>query len=141
VDFDGENFIFNIEHVSFVPAEPAVAKKVVKKKFRCIQSKHEFETEVVPNSQVICPTDGSEKVEEIKEQPKEPPKQDVEKKPELGAMSSEKKPGGPVATDEKPANGNASSPSVPTPVVQVPKAHMPPVEEPKNPSSTQPQTS
>lgn len=65
IDFDGENFLFNIEHVSFVPADKVAAQKKQHKKFRCINSKHEFETDVVPYSTVICPEDGSDFVEEV----------------------------------------------------------------------------
>lgn len=74
VDFDGENFVFNIEHVSFVPADVASTEKkpIVRKKFRCTMSQHEFETEVVTNSTVICPKDGSSKVEEVKQDAPKP---------------------------------------------------------------------
>lgn len=63
VDFDGESFIFDIEHVAFVPAHKV---KELKKTFKCA-SGHQFTTVVVPNAVVICPVDGTKTVEEVKE--------------------------------------------------------------------------
>lgn len=61
VDFDGDKFIFNVEHVSFVKEEKA---KKVMKKYTCNQN-HQFETEVVKNATVICPKEPKDIVREV----------------------------------------------------------------------------
>lgn len=81
VDFDGEKFIFNVEHVSFVKEEKA---KKVMKKFTCNQN-HQFETEVVKNATVICPKDPKDITKEVV----------VEKK--VGVLDQNAKP-----SDQKP---------------------------------------
>lgn len=63
VDFDGENFVFNIEKVTFVSEEELKKQKI--RKFECVDSHFAFETEVVENATVVCPINAVEKVQEI----------------------------------------------------------------------------
>ncbi len=67
VDFDGEKFIFNVEHVSFVKEEKG---KKIMKKFTCNQN-HQFETEVIKGATVICPKEPKDIVKEITEEKKD----------------------------------------------------------------------
>lgn len=69
VDFDGAELIFTIDKVKFVPESEAAKSKPVIKKYKCIQSGHEFETEVKEGATVICPINAQEKVEEVKSEP------------------------------------------------------------------------
>ncbi len=69
VDFDGAELIFNIDKVKFVPESEAAKGQIVMKKFKCVQSGHEFETEVKEGATVVCPINAQEKVEEIKNEP------------------------------------------------------------------------
>jgi hypothetical protein len=62
VDFDGEEFKFNIAKAALILKKKSAA---VVKKFKCTANQHMFETETLPNSTVICPQDASSKVEEI----------------------------------------------------------------------------
>lgn len=132
VDFDGENFIFNIEHVSFVPAsetQKGTTKPVIKK-FRCVASQHEFETEVLPTATVICPLDAGKEVEEIKAEPApeaktEDPKPDATPKPDLA----------------KPMNGSAKpEPLAAKPADSAQGTQIPPVTPVADTSPLQPQT-
>ncbi|KXK12018.1 MAG: Chaperone protein ClpB [Microgenomates bacterium OLB23] len=63
VDFDGENFVFNIEKVTFVREDELKKQKI--RKFECTDSHFAFETEVVDNATVVCPINAAEKVQEI----------------------------------------------------------------------------
>lgn len=69
VDFDGAELVFTIDKVKFVPESEAAKGQAVIKKFKCIQSGHEFETEVKEGATVICPINAQEKVEEVKNEP------------------------------------------------------------------------
>ena len=79
VDFDGEKFIFNIEKVMLIPESELKKQKV--RKFRCVNSKHAFETEVVDNATIICPINAQEPVEELVESKEEEAKTDKPEKP------------------------------------------------------------
>ncbi len=69
VDFDGENFVFNIEHVELVPESSLKDKKI--RKFMCVDSHHMFDTEVPENATIICPINAGEPVKEVIEDEKE----------------------------------------------------------------------
>jgi len=73
-DFDGEDFIFNIEKIELVT--PSATQK---KNYFCESCTNKFTTEVVKNSTVICPKCLSVKVQEAVE----------EKKDELHAAQSQ----------------------------------------------------
>ncbi|HLL60960.1 MAG TPA: AAA family ATPase, partial [Candidatus Nitrosocosmicus sp.] len=66
VDFDGENFVFNIEKVELVVGTPDVMTK-----FKCLQCQTPFETVIAKRSTVVCPKCSSHKVtnDEKKEEP------------------------------------------------------------------------
>jgi hypothetical protein len=66
VDFDGAEFVFNIDKVKFIPESEAAKAQLLMKKFKCIESGHTFETEVKEGATVVCPINAKEKVEEIK---------------------------------------------------------------------------
>ncbi|MGB9707351.1 MAG: hypothetical protein ACPL1D_01205 [Microgenomates group bacterium] len=51
VDFDGENFIFNVEKTEVV--EDKISKNP-KGKFTCVKCGFQFETEIVKNATIIC---------------------------------------------------------------------------------------
>ena len=63
VDFDGDNFVFNIEKVELVPEDSV--NKNAKKKYFCESCGNNFETLVVNNSTVICNRCVSKKVQEV----------------------------------------------------------------------------
>src|SRR5438876_729073 len=58
-DFDGTNFVFNIQKTQFVPTN-----EIQKKHFTC-EKGHAFQTEIVPNSTVICLQCASKQVKEV----------------------------------------------------------------------------
>ena len=100
VDFDGEQFVFNVERVSFVSPDELAKKKL--RKFMCMVSHAEFDTEVVPNAQVICPIDASEPVQEIVE------RTDENKTPGRETMSN---PASPMAMQEQDKHMNGKQPA------------------------------
>jgi ATP-dependent Clp protease ATP-binding subunit ClpC len=57
-DFDGDSFIFNIEHIEMVPAGSASAHasadEEVKVNFTCQNCQNAFETVLLPNSTPVC---------------------------------------------------------------------------------------
>lgn len=63
VDFDGENFVFNVEKTELVSASQINKARI--KKFLCEKCAHKFETETVVNSTVICSKCASDKIQEI----------------------------------------------------------------------------
>lgn len=66
VDFDGENFIFNIEKVELVSETDRSGTGV--KKFLCEKCGNRFKTEVVDNATTICPRCASTEVQEVVEE-------------------------------------------------------------------------
>lgn len=68
VDFDGENFIFNLEKVELVSEEKL--KKQAIKNFFCEVCGNHFKTEVLKNATVICSRCASTKVQEVIDPPK-----------------------------------------------------------------------
>lgn len=80
VDFDGENFIFNIEKVELV-AEEELPKEGIKR-FFCEACGNNFETETVKNSTVVCSNCASDKVQEVIEKREEVMKDEEEEKEE-----------------------------------------------------------
>ena len=75
VDFDGENFVFKVERSQLV--EKQEQYQTEKKKFTCGKCNHQFETEVVADATIICPSCASVQVERVKEEKK------IEEKKEL----------------------------------------------------------
>ncbi|OGK52302.1 hypothetical protein A2966_03340 [Candidatus Roizmanbacteria bacterium RIFCSPLOWO2_01_FULL_41_22] len=65
LDFNGEEFTFNVERVEMVPSDSLNQAVGGKKKFVCESCAKQFETEVVPNSTAICANCASPKVQEI----------------------------------------------------------------------------
>ncbi|MBI4009025.1 AAA family ATPase [Candidatus Roizmanbacteria bacterium] len=66
-DFDGENFVFNIEKVELISEDQL--KKQTLKNFFCETCGQHFKTEMVKNSTVICSKCASKKVQEVIETP------------------------------------------------------------------------
>ncbi len=79
VDFDGENFIFNVEKVELV--DVSKLQKQVIKNFLCEVCANRFKTEVIPNATTVCSKCSSKKVQEVvvKEEEDKKEKKDVEK--------------------------------------------------------------
>ena len=67
VDFDGQNFVFNIEKTQLV--DKGTLQKNQVKRFLCELCANRYETEVAVNATVICSKCGSKKVQEIFEDP------------------------------------------------------------------------
>lgn len=66
VDFDGENFVFNVEKVELV--DTTMIKKEKVKSFLCETCAHRFQTEVVDTATTICSKCASKKVQEVMEE-------------------------------------------------------------------------
>ncbi len=66
VDFDGENFIFNVEKTEVVEDSK---NKIQKEKFNCKKCGFQFETEVVKNATIVCPKCLSKEVQLIGNEP------------------------------------------------------------------------
>lgn len=113
IDFDGDKFLFNIEHVSFVPRKKDAK---ILKKFKCLKDSQTFETEIAPNSTVICPMDGTKDVQEVKDngdsqkKDAETPKKDDESKSDqnLPKQDDKNKPMPNQERNEKDARTNQS---------------------------------
>jgi len=69
VDFDGENFVFNIEKIELVSEDKL--KKQSFSFYLCENCSNKFKTEVVKNATIICPKCASKKVQEIMEEKEE----------------------------------------------------------------------
>lgn len=82
VDFDGENFVFNIEKIEFVLPEMTKHDQSVKH-YHCENCVNEFDTEVVKNSTVICNQCASSKVQEIIKQEDQKPNETTSKQIDL----------------------------------------------------------
>jgi Zn finger protein HypA/HybF involved in hydrogenase expression len=80
-DFDGASFIFNIEHITMVPAG-SVAAKTAMEQFKCNSCQTVFETTVQPNATVVCKNCASS---QVVKQPKEELK--PEQKPDMPPSS------------------------------------------------------
>ena len=82
VDFDGDNFVFNIEKTEMV-SEDQLKKGLSAdgqiKNFFCETCGNHFKTEVVPNATTICAKCASNKVQEVVEEPKTQPLQEAKK--------------------------------------------------------------
>lgn len=96
VDFDGENFVFNVEKVELVPVSQ-LSQNAVKNYF-CESCGKSFETLTVPNSTVICPKCSSKDVQEELEHKQE------ELKPKEVKENNMITPEKPVETDKNVAN-------------------------------------
>jgi len=64
VDFNGNDFIFNIEKIE-PTTSASTSKKIEKKLFVCRQCSNKFETEIAKNATYICSKCSSQKVGEI----------------------------------------------------------------------------
>ncbi len=67
VDFDGQNFVFNVERTELVSKDKLKEGKM--KKYLCEMCANRFETESAPNSTPICSKCASSKVQEVFENP------------------------------------------------------------------------
>ncbi len=78
-DFDGENFIFNVEKVELVDASKL--KKQSVKNFMCEACANKFSTEIVQNATPICSKCASAKLQEvIEEKQKQEQKENIKTK-------------------------------------------------------------
>ncbi len=68
VDFDGNNFVFNIERVELVETEKNIKGKVLN--FLCEICANRFKTEVIDNATTICSRCASRQVQETVEEEK-----------------------------------------------------------------------
>lgn len=66
VDFDGENFVFNVEKVELV--DVSKLKKEVVKNFLCEVCANKFSTEVLEHATPVCTKCASKKVQEVMEE-------------------------------------------------------------------------
>jgi len=66
VDFDGDNFVFNIEKVELVSKDRIMETKV--KNYLCEKCANKFKTEVVNEASVICSRCASTQVQEVVEE-------------------------------------------------------------------------
>lgn len=87
VDYDGEEFIFNVErgaHVSSdTQADAGVQSNVLRHaRFTCLVDNRTFETDVVARATTICPTCASPKVKEFQADPAKPEEQKKEVPPQ-----------------------------------------------------------
>ncbi len=88
VDFDGENFVFNVEKVELVDASKLKEQQI--KSYLCEACANKFKTEVLKTATVICSKCASTKLQEVVE---EPEKKKVEDKSEQKTgMENQKKP-------------------------------------------------
>ena len=69
VDFDGDNFVFNIEKTEMVSADQLKTQAV--KSFLCETCGNHFKTEVVKNATTVCSKCASTKVQEVEEEKSE----------------------------------------------------------------------
>ena len=126
VDFDGENFVFNIEKVELVAAEDG--KEVTKKQFLCETCGNKFTTETLATATPVCARCGSTQLQEFVEDKT----QESEKKED--SLADEKKPDASNAVSaEKPTENPAQPPQTQSPVEPVA-----PVVPPTPPQVTQP---
>ncbi|MBI3366384.1 hypothetical protein HY041_02020, partial [Candidatus Roizmanbacteria bacterium] len=81
VDFDGENFVFDVEKVELV--DSSKLDKQLIKQFLCEVCANKFETEVVEHATTVCSKCASKKIQEVVEdKQKKEEEKSVEKKPE-----------------------------------------------------------
>ncbi len=83
VDFDGDNFVFNIEKVELVV--PTEAKPEEVKSFLCETCGATFKTQVLSTATVVCSKCASQHVQEVTEE-----KKDAEPKSEVGKETETK---------------------------------------------------
>lgn len=105
LDYDGENFVFNIEKVELVAADQVQDKKI--KSFMCEVCANHFTTEVLKNSSVVCTKCASMKVQEVAEDKKE-----VVKGKEDELQDKDMKLDGNVKKDEKKDEKKVNAPSI-----------------------------
>ncbi len=98
VDFDGENFVFDIEKVELVDLSKLETQVI--KQFLCEVCANKFETEIVGHSTTICSKCASKKVQEVvkestlaqdisekkKSEEKKPGEKNELQKPEMGTI-------------------------------------------------------
>ena len=68
-DYDGDNFVFNVERVEMVDASEA--SKEAMKHFMCEACANTFDTEVIPTATTVCTKCASKNVHEVAEVKKE----------------------------------------------------------------------
>jgi len=112
IDFDGDNFVFNVEKVELVDVN-SDNQNQIKKKYFCEVCANKFETEFVKNATIICSKCASAKVQEIKldatvEEKKDPLPEKESKPKEDSASGKEPKPS--VPPENQKLNGIAKDP-------------------------------
>ena len=112
VDFDGENFIFNIEKTEMVAKDSLTTQKV--KSFFCEACGNHFKTEVVKNSTAICSKCASKKIQEVAEDIKT----SLQKDTEAQTKKNDETPNLPPSQNGTLHNGVAKSP------LNLPQAHV-----------------
>ena len=81
VDFDGQNFVFNLDKVE---NQGGGTVKNPVKKYVCEVCANRFETEIVPNSTLVCSKCASSKLQELYEDTENTPP--VKPEPEIPAQ-------------------------------------------------------
>ncbi len=128
VDFDGDEFIFNVEKIERKEVKEEDTQNVQQvrhAKFFCEKCANKFDTDVIPTATTVCSKCAAKDVQEIKEESPEPKTEVVgEKKTE--DMTSKAPVAEPVKNE--PTNGKASGldPIKPQIVDNAPGAEVPP---------------
>jgi len=117
VDFDGQNFVFNIERTQLVLKEELA--KAVKKRYLCEVCANRFENEVIPNSTAVCSKCASSKVQEVFEDPSILREEKQVAAPEEKPVVPQEKP---APSQEKPVEANTMPGSPPSVMSQMPVA-------------------
>ncbi|MDO8609215.1 MAG: AAA family ATPase [bacterium] len=95
VDFDGDNFVFNIEKVELI--DTSKVNQNIKKNYLCEKCGNKFTTETVKNATSICSKCASTKIQETVESPK--PESDKKAIQDQGVVQKPENKVEPVADD------------------------------------------
>ncbi|QQS44144.1 AAA family ATPase [Candidatus Roizmanbacteria bacterium] len=127
VDFDGDEFIFNVEKIELKEVKDEDVQdgqKMRHAKFFCEKCANKFETDVIPTATTICSKCASIEVQEVKDEvPQEKSEAVAEKKPENKAMDV---PPAPPKKEQTNGKMNGLEPIKPQIVDSAPGAEVPP---------------
>jgi len=129
VDFDGEEFIFNVEKIELKEVsedEKKADQKMRHSKFFCEKCANKFDTDVIPTATTVCSKCASKEVQEVKEP--EPEMKAAEKTTEVKAEAEKKAEQVEDQEKKEQTNGkpNGLEPIKPQIVDSAPGAEVPP---------------